>query len=102
MTKRTAHWLIAKTARDMAEELYEEYAQDNRFYAATHRQQGKAAFIRRETQNLLEDARRALAHLLTRYDVSQKTKEDIAQALIQDNELRFGRLKAGTLTGAGS
>lgn len=113
MTQRNAHWLIAKTAREMAEELYEEYVRDNRFYALMKEEdryvqiarahgirnpkrevENREALLRRMTQELLEDARQAVAHLLTRYDFTQQAKDDIAEALIQDNQLRFGRTSA--------
>jgi hypothetical protein len=91
--KRNAHWLVAKMAREMAESLYEAYASDNRFYEATHKQEGREHFVRRMSQELLEDARALLARQLGRYDVSDQTKDQIHQALLDDNELRYGRKK---------
>ena len=92
--RRNAHELVAATARGMAEDLYERYASDNRFYAATHKQQGREAFIARLSIDLLEDARATLASMLGRDDVPETTKQFIHEALILDDDLRHGRLKA--------
>jgi hypothetical protein len=94
------HRLVAKTARTMAEELWEVYARDNVVYRrmrAEGRVTEKAArllFVNQVMPKLYEDARQALTTMLAQPDdvVAVSVKNEIAEALILDNPHRANRL----------
>lgn len=94
-----AHRLVAETAIEMAQELFEVYAQENDFYrkmragGQVSEKQARRLFVERVAPRLLEDARQTLTGMLGMGDdvVSARLKEDIYEALIKDNELRAKR-----------
>lgn len=101
-TGLNAHRMVAEVAVQMAEEYFETFAADNAFYRAI-RAQGqiteKAArlvFVERVAPRLLEDARRALTDCLTLGDdvMPKKQKDEIADALCKDTDLRANRFVA--------
>lgn len=94
-----AHRLIAETAIEMANELFEIYARDNAVYKAL-RAQGEVTekdarrhFVSRIAPTVLEDARQTLTSMLGMPDdaVSPGLKEEIYEALLLDNDLRARR-----------
>jgi len=101
-TGLNAHRMVAEVAIKMAEEFWEVFAKDNDFYRAM-RAQGqiteKAArlvFVERVAPRLLEDARRVLTDCLTLGDdvMPRKQKDEIADALCKDTDLRANRFVA--------
>jgi hypothetical protein len=96
------HRLVAGVAVNMAAALWEKYAAENGFYRrmrANGQVTEKAArrlFLARVGPRMLEDARLALADMLTQPDtlVPQARKDEIAEALILDNDLRAKRIVA--------
>lgn len=102
-----AHKLIAKTAREMAEAVYEGYMHDNRIYAHWKRvcpeltpRLARKKFVELLYPQMIEEARQILAQMLgsTSSSVTEHMKREIAEALILDNELRLGRAE-GHATG---
>lgn len=97
-----AHWRVAKVAVMMAEELFEIYMLDNDWWhkmsagGRVSEKQGRKVFVLHVAPQLLEDARQALVDMLTQPDttVPQTMKDEIAEALIQDNGLRGKRMVA--------
>ena len=97
-----AHRLIAETALEMANELFEVYAHENDVYRklrADGQVTEKAArefFIHKMTPKLYEDARAQLTQCLAAPDerVSPYMKETIYEALCLDNDLRANRFVA--------
>jgi hypothetical protein len=95
-----AHKLVAETAVEMANELFEVYAMENAIYQRLRADgqvtelQARRFFVERIAPRLLEEARQALTACLAQPDdvcpVSQKDK--IAEALILDNDLRAKRI----------
>lgn len=89
--RHMAHWLVAKTAREMAEVAYDELASDplggNQFY---RRHPDKKAWVEAVHGSLLAQARAALAGILNdpRPTISEERREQIADALIKDAGLR--------------
>lgn len=98
----TAHRLVMEVAVGLAHELYEEVARNNATYRALRASgqisdaASRLVFVERMAPRLLEDARQALADLLTQPDkvVSRKQKDEIADALILDTDLRANRFVA--------
>lgn len=97
-----AHRLIAETALEMANELFEVYAHENDVYKklrANGQVTEKAArefFIHKMTPKLYEDARAHLTDCLAAPDeqVTPHMKEAIHEALCLDNDLRANRFVA--------
>jgi hypothetical protein len=97
-----AHHLIAATAMEMANELFEVYAAENDVYrkmradGAVTEKDARHFFVLRMTPKLYEDARQHLASCLAEPDdlVTAKMKEDIYEALCLDNDLRANRMVA--------
>ena len=104
-----AHWMIQKQAREMARELFDVYARDNDLYRwlkagqvimrgkpVTTEKQARFVFVEQLAPKLYEDARQALVTMLEQPDdlVPVSMKNEIAEALIMDNELRGNRLVA--------
>lgn len=105
-----AHWLIQKQAREMAAELFEVYAPDNDLYRllrsgqvllngrqVTSEKQARRVFVHQMAPKLYEEARGLLTDMLAMPEdrVPQSLKDQIAQALIMDNDLRGNRLVRG-------
>lgn len=88
------HWMIAKTAKAIAESLYEDLASDNMWYkGAKETGVTQKVFVSQVWPQLIEEARHNLAKSLNG-NLPQQAKDAIADALIKDNLLREGRLKA--------
>jgi len=82
------HFLVKKTAMDMAREVYDMYASySNEFYKENKNQE---SYAQSSWHLFLEPARATLAKLLTT-PIDESLKNDIHHALIQDNALRSGR-----------
>lgn len=98
----TAHRLVASVAVEMAEELFEVYAADNGVYRALRAQgqvtekQARKVFVERVAPRMLEDARRTLTDMLSQPDdvVPARQKDEIAEALCKDTDLRANRFVA--------
>lgn len=88
-----AHELIAKTAEEMAQAIYEELAKDNQFYKLYP---DRKVFVSRAMPHMLTEARKALTQLLTKVDYPEHLKEQIADALAKDATLLRGRANALT------
>jgi len=97
-----AHRLVAKTAIEMAEAMFELYAQDNAWYrkmradGAVTEKQARKVFVERVAPRLLEDARKTLVSMLGQPEdvVSEHMKQEIYEALLLDNDLRAKRFVA--------
>lgn len=97
-----AHKRVAAVAVEMANHLFEKYMRNDALYRkmrADGRVTEKAArrlFVDRVAPRLLEDARQALTNMLTQPDdrVPVAMKDEIAEALIQDSDLRAKRFVA--------
>ena len=90
MSQVYSHKLVANVAANMAQEVYEEAARDNKWYA---RHRDRKAFIRRLAPELVQDARNLLTDMLTRPSVLDHEKEIIIEALAMDQHVPRG---AGT------
>ena len=94
-----AHRLIAKTAAEMAEAMFEVYARDNDTYKRLRadgqitEKEARRLFVMRVAPKLYEDARQTLVAMLAKPDdeVCVAMKDEIAEALIADNALRAHR-----------
>lgn len=100
-TGLNAHRLVAETAVKMADEYFDLYmAKDNAlwklFKETLTPKQRRVAFVARVAPALLEPARLILTDMLTQPDdvVSQKLKDEIAEALILDTDFRANRTVA--------
>lgn len=100
-TGLNAHRMVAQTAVEMAQAQFELYMiNDNALYRSLREnltaRQIRTAFLAKAAPMLLEEARLALTNLLSQPDfvVPVKMKDEIADALIKDTDLRAGRLKA--------
>lgn len=83
-----AHKLVAKTAKEMAEEVYEQNAgRSNDFY---EKYPDMSAYVAECWPLYLDAARATLAQLLTT-NMEESLKEQIHEALIKDATLRRGR-----------
>lgn len=86
-----AHRLVATTAHDMAQALYERWARDNVFYRKFRGARGRKLFVERAATALLPEARATLAGMLTR-DYPDAVKAGIHEALTLDATLTRGRI----------
>jgi hypothetical protein len=100
-TGLNAHRLVAETAVRMANELYDPFmAANNELYRAMRQnltdKQARLVFVRQMAPKMLEEARLALTDMLSQPDdvVSTALKDEIADALIKDTDLRANRVKA--------
>ena len=97
-----AHRLVAEQAVEMANEMFEVYARHNAMYhklragGAVTEAQARRVFVERVAPRMLEDARQALTTLLALPDdkMPAAQKDEIAEALILDNDLRAKRIVA--------
>lgn len=78
MTERT----IRMTAKDLCGAFYEDASLSERFRAFWPDQN---VFIARNWLNFVEPARRVLSSMLGRKDISEREKEAIYKALVEDN-----------------
>ena len=79
-----AHTLVAKTAKEMASEWYEQSAHSNAFY--TH-YPDLDLFVAAEWHNFVPKAREILAGMLGNPNYPDHMKQEISEALIKDKEL---------------
>jgi len=94
-----AHRTVMSVAVEMANELFEVYARDNDVYRALRaggqvsEKAARLVFMERMAPRLLEDARQVLTDMLTQPDdvVPKAQKDEIADALIKDTDLRANR-----------
>jgi|SRR5712664_355501 len=84
------HPLVKETAVGCAEALYERLAQDNNWYSLNR---NRKHWVGDRWRDLLPIARTHLAKLLST-NMEPRLKDEIADALIKDNELRLGRSRA--------
>jgi hypothetical protein len=100
MRAQITHKLVRATAIEMAGALYDELMRDNRLYAewkaaypALDAMAIEAAFIEMMWPRLIERARATLASMLHGREQSG-LHDDIATALIHDNQFRAARGRA--------
>lgn len=84
------HPLIRKTAIEFAEALYERLVLNNVWYEQNH---NRKAWVGSKWKDLIPQTRKTLAKMLTMPQYDEKTKNEIAEALIKDNEFRVGRMR---------
>ena len=83
-----AHKMVAELAKNMAGESYEAWATNsNEFYAIYPSQK---EYIKAAWHLFVPMARTTLTEMLTT-NINEDLKESIADALIKDNGLRYGR-----------
>lgn len=92
-----AHKLVAQTAMEMAQEVYETWASRSDEFYKEHRD--RETYVRQAWPLYLDAARTTLAKLLAT-NIEESLKEQIHEALIRDATLRRGRegvlqMKAG-------
>jgi len=99
------HKLVAKTAKGIAEDLYETLMQNNELYTAWKLQhkglgdkQLRVAFVKKNLSRCLEPARTTLT-LMLRGTLDESLKETISEALILDAQLVRGRQNGSTIIG---
>ncbi len=100
-TGLNAHRMVAEVAIEMANHHFEHYmVVNNELWRSLREQltekQARIAFVAKIAPMLLEEARLALTECLSQPDdVCPKTqKDEIADALIKDNDMRANRRKA--------
>lgn len=86
-----AHSLVADTAREFANALYEDWARDNRFYKRFPEGRGRKVFVEYVAPQFLPEARATLASMLTA-DYPDAVKAQVYEALQLDNTLTRGRM----------
>lgn len=92
------HPLVLKTAMEMAEALFEDYARDNAIYAQ-FRAHGwtekriRRVFVARVAPRFYEEARQAMTEILAG-EYPQAMKDEVYEALCKDNLLRANRTVA--------
>lgn len=84
------HPLIRKTAIEFTESIYERLAKNNVWYEA-HRD--RKAWVGAKWKDMIPQVRKTLAKMLAMPQYDKKTKDEIAEALIQDNQFRLGRMR---------
>ena len=99
-----AHRLVAETAVDIANELFEEYARVNAIYRGmreaglTTEKAARRQFVLLVAPRKLEEARESLVSCLAEPEdrVTAHMKQQIYEALIADNDLRANRTVAAS------
>lgn len=92
---KIAHKLVAKTAREIACEVYEVLASNNRFYQLYPTSN---SFVSRCWPEFIGDARRALTSMLIpdpetgKFKFSEHIRNEIAEALILEGEMKSAPL----------
>lgn len=96
-----AHRMVAECAVKLAYELYEGWMSEHNdvrraFLAIPTEKARQMVFVKQAAPQLLEEARLVLANCLSQPDdvVSVRLKDEIADALIKDTDLRANRVKA--------
>lgn len=94
------HWLIAKTAREMAGEMFEHLMKNNGWFERFKRHRpGKTTpqlereFVSTQWGRFTADARATLAQIL-QTTIDDSLKAQIMDALIKDHSIRQGRRTA--------
>lgn len=88
MAKPSAcHFLIKKTAMELAGQHYEKSAHDNVFY---HYYPTEKFFMAKEWHQFITMAKSILVAMLGRKDVCEAMKEEIFDALMKDKSLPKG------------
>jgi sugar-specific transcriptional regulator TrmB len=92
------HKQIREVARAAAGELYERFMEQNEYYEEWKKQNPDASpaelqrrFIDRNWPKCIDFARKTLALMLKRPDISDEVKEDIVDILAKDQLLLRGR-----------
>lgn len=107
MTKKTAHChrLVAETAKEAANELYDTLMATNAYYEAWRMQNPGASvkalrsrFVGRNWGKCIPVARATLAHMLSK-PIDESQKELIMEALVLDNTLLYGRANPSVILG---
>lgn len=100
-TGLNAHRMVAETAVKLAYELYESWMAAHNdvrraFKAIPTEKARQLAFVKQAAPQLLEEARLVLTDCLSQPDeiVPKAMKDEIADALIKDTDLRANRVKA--------
>jgi len=83
----TAHELVSEVCVSIANEMYEEYARHNEWYAANPSRQ---RYVQETAPGCIKLAIALLGHLLSDPDTSETEKQKIYEALILNNELPRG------------
>lgn len=94
MKGRRTHILIERTAKDMAEALYEIDMKNNRLYGRFRGKEGKRKYILALYPQLIDQARTTLAKLLAT-NISEVLKTEIYDALELDGQFRAMEKEAG-------
>lgn len=96
-----AHRMVAETAVKLAYELYESWMSEHNevrraFLAIPTEKARQLVFVKQAAPQLLEEARLVLTNCLSQPDevVPGFMKDEIADALIKDTDLRANRVKA--------
>ena len=88
MSKVYCHKMVKSVAEEMAGETYDLWAESSdKFYEENRSQKD---FVKEKWPMFIEAARRTLAELLGT-NIAETLKDQISDALIQDNSLRFGQ-----------
>lgn len=94
---KIVHKLIAKTAKEIAAEVYEVCASNDRFFSA-YPSQGR--FVRQQWQQFIGDARKALTAMLVtvpgterdpdgpKYRHSQHIRDEVFEALVTEGQMK--------------
>lgn len=86
------HPLIKETAIEMTQAMYEKLAMNNLWYGLNR---NRKRWVGDRWRDMIPIARTHLAKLLAMNGpLTVAQKDEVAQALIQDNELRLGRARA--------
>lgn len=85
--QQACHFLLAKTAKEIAGAQYEEWAHNNVFYKSWP---NRRVFIRANWPDFIPTARDTLAKMLEG-NLSQTLKDEIFEALMKDHSLRPSR-----------
>ena len=93
MSKKIAHKLVAKTAHEIACEVYEVLASNNRFHEAFPTVE---SFVYFHWQEFIGDARKALTQMLRpepgttdKYKYSEHIRNEIFEALCLEGEMKM-------------
>lgn len=95
-----AHAMVAAMAIEMAQAMWEVYAQDNVLYrkmradGTVTEKAARRLFVERVAPRMLEEARGALVDLMTAPNTPQYSRDQIEEALILDSDLRANRFVA--------
>ena len=83
MNRRNAHWRVSKTARVIAAEMYDFFANDPAFRRL---HPDRKSWVNARYQTFFKPAREALAKSLSSSTLSDDMKEEIIDALALDQQ----------------